>query len=187
MSEEEVIQGINRTIAFMKEELKAEHSCFSIQELWALNGLLDLYNKEKEERQYEKELRLRYERRYNSKSEENKKLKEKNDILQTNYEILQGEMDRIGIDTLELEKGSSTDDVIEKIKELKKLESADLTTVYMNGFYDGEKKWKEKIKCRLHDTNNWLDGGRYTNYGLDSYNLTAVKEELEKLLEEKEE
>ena len=28
----------------------------------------------------------------------------------------------------------------------KELENADLTTVYMNGFYDGEKKWKNKIK-----------------------------------------
>lgn len=48
MSEEEIMQGINRIIAFMKEELKAEHSCFTIKELWSLNGLLDLYNKEKE-------------------------------------------------------------------------------------------------------------------------------------------
>lgn len=37
-------------------------------------------------------------------------------IVKTNYEILQGEMDRIGIDTLKLEKGSSTDDIIEEIK-----------------------------------------------------------------------
>jgi hypothetical protein len=48
------------------------------------------------------------------------KEKEKNNIVQTNYEILQGEMDRIGIDTLGLEKGSSTDDVIEEIKLLLK-------------------------------------------------------------------
>lgn len=42
------------------------------------------------------------------------------DILKTNYEILQGEMDRVGIDTLGLEKGSSTDDVIDTIKNLQK-------------------------------------------------------------------
>ena len=48
MSEEEIMQGINKTISFMKEELKADHSCFTIQELWAVNGLLELYNKEKE-------------------------------------------------------------------------------------------------------------------------------------------
>jgi hypothetical protein len=51
LDEEEIMQGINRTIAFMKEELNAEHSCFSIKELWALNGLVDLYNKEKEEKE----------------------------------------------------------------------------------------------------------------------------------------
>ncbi len=38
------------------------------------------------------------------------------DIVKTNYEILQGEVDRIGIDTLKLEKGSSTDDIIEEIE-----------------------------------------------------------------------
>ena len=25
----------------------------------------------------------------------------------------------------------------------------DLTTVYMSGFYDGEKKWKDKIKAKI--------------------------------------
>lgn len=63
LSEEEVMQGINRTIAFMKEELKAEHSCFSIKEMWSLHGLLELYDKEK---QKNKEL-----------AEENHNLKEK--------------------------------------------------------------------------------------------------------------
>lgn len=63
------------------------------------------------------------------------------------------------------------------------LENADLTTVYMNGFYDGEKKWKDKIKSRLHDTINWLDGDKYTHYGLNPYELKAVEKELEFLLE----
>lgn len=49
-----------------------------------------------------------------------KKLQEENDILQTNYEILQGEMDRIGISILGLEAGNSTDDVIDEIKKLQK-------------------------------------------------------------------
>lgn len=48
LSEEEIMEGINKTIAFMKEELKAEHSCFSIKEMWAIQGLLDLYKQEKE-------------------------------------------------------------------------------------------------------------------------------------------
>lgn len=38
------------------------------------------------------------------------------EIYETNNEILQGELDRIGIDTLKLEEGMSTDDVIEEIK-----------------------------------------------------------------------
>lgn len=33
----------------------------------------------------------------------------------------------------------------------KKLENADLTTVYINGFYDGEKKWKDKIKEKIEN------------------------------------
>ena len=92
-------------INYLKESLKA-----TITHKEALNTILDSLNKEKEEKQYEKELRLKYERRYNSSTEENKKLKEKN----------------------------------------KELENADLTTVHMNGFYEGEKKWKDKIKEKIN-------------------------------------
>lgn len=35
--------------------------------------------------------------------------------------------------------------------EVKALENADLTTVYMNGFYDGEKKWKNKIQKKIEE------------------------------------
>lgn len=28
-------------------------------------------------------------------------------------------------------------------------EDVDLTTVYLSGFYDGEKKWKDKIKAKI--------------------------------------
>ena len=38
----------------------------------------------------------------------------------------------------------------------KKFENADLTTVYMNGFYDGEKKWKDKIKDKIYSFDNDL-------------------------------
>lgn len=31
----------------------------------------------------------------------------------------------------------------------KELENADLTTVYLDGVYDGEKKWKDKIKAKI--------------------------------------
>ena len=40
----------------------------------------------------------------------------------------------------------------------KELENADLTTVYMNGFYDGEKKWKDKIKQRAIEYEHNNDG-----------------------------
>ena len=62
----------------------------------------------------------------------------------------------------------------------------DNMSVYLKGVYDERDKWRNKIKCRLHDTNNWLDSGRYANYGLNPYELKAVKEELEKLLEDEE-
>lgn len=31
------------------------------------------------------------------------------------------------------------------------LDNADLTTVYLNGFYDGEKKVKDKIKAKIEE------------------------------------
>lgn len=41
-------------------------------------------------------------------------------------------------------------DLYNKEKEKnKELENADLSVVYMNGFYDGEKKWKDKIKVKI--------------------------------------
>ena len=30
-------------------------------------------------------------------------------------------------------------------------EDIDLTTVYMSGFYDGEKKWKDKIRNKIKE------------------------------------
>lgn len=41
--------------------------------------------------------------------------------LECNNEILQGELDRIGVKTLKLEKGSSTDDVIAEIEKKDKV------------------------------------------------------------------
>ena len=50
-------------------------------------------------------------------------------------------------------------DLYQKEKEKnKELENADLTTVYMNGFYDGEKKWKDKIKKRAIEYENNNEG-----------------------------
>ena len=36
-------------------------------------------------------------------------------------------------------------------KEIEELKNADLTTVYLNGFYDGEKKAKDKIKAKIEE------------------------------------
>lgn len=43
-------------------------------------------------------------------------------------------------------------DLYQKEKEKnKKLENADLTNVYLSGFYDGEKKWKDKIREKIKE------------------------------------
>lgn len=49
----------------------------------------------------------------------------------------------------ELDKKNS--EIKEQQNKIKELENADLTTVYMNGFYDGEKKWKDKIKEKIKE------------------------------------
>ena len=36
-------------------------------------------------------------------------------------------------------------------KEIEELKNADLTTVYLNGVYDGEKKFKDKIKAKIEE------------------------------------
>lgn len=96
MLSEEEIKDIIEISELAKEEIKSNDenitATLDLQDLKSLKKLLDLYEKEKE----------------------------KNNTLQTNYEILQGEMDRIGIDILGLEPGNSTDDVIDKIKALLK-------------------------------------------------------------------
>ena len=94
-----------------------------------IQGLLDLYNKEKD---LNNELQIRY------KIEHDKYTKEK-----------------------------------EKNKEL---ENADLTTVYMTGYYDGENKWKDKIKEIYYNNEFMTTTGRIEFY----------QRELRKLLEEKE-
>ena len=43
-------------------------------------------------------------------------------------------------------------EIIEKQqKEIEELENADLTTVYLNGVYDGEKKVEDKIKAEIEE------------------------------------
>ena len=52
----------------------------------------------------------------------------------------------------------------------KELENADLTSVYLDGVYDGEKKWKDEIKAKIE-------------YYKTIYNTVGIRA-LEKLLEE---
>ena len=51
---------------------------------------------------------------------------------------------------IELDDAEIILNLIEKqSKEIEELKNADLTTVYLNGFYDGEKKVKDKIKAKI--------------------------------------
>lgn len=54
----------------------------------------------------------------------------------------------------------------------KKLEKDDLTTVYLNGFYDGEEKWKKKIKEKIKKITT-------INNDFDRYAKLILKEILE--------
>ena len=74
-------------------------------------------------------------------------------------------------------------------KEIEELKNTDLTTVYLNGFYDGEKKVKDKIKVKIEEMNNIISeneqiifNGRYEHL----HTLTEakiVKGEMQSLLE----
>ena len=58
-------------------------------------------------------------------------------------------------------------------------QNADLTTVYMNGFYDGEKKWQDKIKQKIEE-NEKMTKMKEFNYAVYRY----CKNILEDLLKE---
>ena len=134
MSEEEIVQCCQNLIV----TLPIKHINSD-----AIQGLLDLYKQEKLNT-----LNL---------SEQLNKERKKNDILQTNYEILQGEMDRIGIDTLGLEKGNSTDDVIEEIKLLLKEKESNREAIQYCKKDLAFKKRLEKAK----DTIDNYNAGRF--------------------------
>ena len=82
-------------------------------------------------------------------------------------------------DLVEIEKEHKKEngELREKIKEL---ENADLTTVYMSGFYDGENKWKDKIKERIEFYKRY---GKIKNS--NEYVMSVEIEVLEELLEER--
>ena len=79
-------------------------------------------------------------------------IKETQDIMQHNLDIYPPKEDIYKLDTKQLKAVICLLDLYNKEKEKnKELENADLTTVYMNGFYDGEKKWKDKIKQKINE------------------------------------
>jgi hypothetical protein len=49
----------------------------------------------------------------------------------------------------------------------------DLTTVYLSGFYDGEKKWKDKIKAMFE---NYKESSLMTNNTFEDFKKDLLKE-----------
>ena len=67
-------------------------------------------------------------------------------------------------------------------KEIEELKNADLTTVYLNGVYDGENKVKDKIKARIEE----LEEYSYKGNIKDDFLMIIIKakiQELQSLLE----
>lgn len=54
-------------------------------------------------------------------------------------------------------------------QKLDEIENADLSIVYMDGFYDGEKKWKDKIKAKIEELKK-----RYTENSYFKYDKNEV-------------
>ena len=50
------------------------------------------------------------------------------------------------------------------MRKIEELKNADLTTVYLNGFYDGEKKVKDKIKAKIDYLLKYCDSENFINF-----------------------
>lgn len=78
-------------------------------------------------------------------------------------------------------------ELIERINELENkiedLENGDLTTVYLSGFYDGEKKWKDKIKAKIEEVQNMKAKAKDIVF---KSSLNYIETELQSLLQEEE-
>ena len=69
----------------------------------------------------------------------------------------------------------------------KELENVDLTTIYTSGFYDGEKKWKDKIRAKIVELKSYVKSfeetdntGRFKKEkSIDFWKLKALEELLE--------
>ena len=77
-------------------------------------------------------------------------------------------------------------------KEIEELKNEDLTTVYLNGFYDGEKKVKDKIKAKIEEIDIEIQCCEYADDDTEEYKkdmekekrrLLKVKKVLQSLLE----
>lgn len=65
-------------------------------------------------------------------------------------------------------------EIIEKQqKEIEELKNVDLTIVYMNGFYDGEKKVEDKIKAKIEELEKELEDIELKNINKDEINKTT--------------
>lgn len=95
--------------------------------------------------------------------------------------------EKIDSDILEDAISTALDFMKKQQKEIEELKNADLTIVYLNGVYDGEKKVEDKIKSKIEELDNnishiWVS----TNY---DENLVTEKQKqievLQSLLERK--
>ena len=71
-------------------------------------------------------------------------------------------------------------DILELEKKIEDLENGDLTTVYLSGFYDGEKKWKDKIKAKKEYYKSYENLEIY-----EHYNYGEIVQVLDELYNEK--
>lgn len=77
---------------------------------------------------------------------------------------------------------------LEQLGFIKKIEDEtelDYMTVYLNGFYDGEKKVKDKIKAKIRDIEEYKSTNEVDEFGIHSMNwLVAdnMQETLKSLL-----
>ena len=148
LSEEKILDDIN--FCLEGEYITPEH-------YEAIQGLLNLYNKEKEK---------------NKELEEYKKISELTKIsccTAQNCEALNNAI-REGLENQKLR---------EQLEQEKKANDIDLTIVYMNGFYDGEDKWKKKIKEKIDFYKRY---GKIKNS--NEYVMSVEIELLEELLDE---
>lgn len=92
-------------------------------------------------------------------------------------------------DVNDMEYFSKVLNLIEKqSKEIEEVKNADLTTVYLNGFYDGEKKVEDKIKAKIeewqkekefYDKDEDREWGQYNNWDW----VDTIINEMQSLLE----